>query len=217
MGMLTKNNVTLAMTVFGGDMFLFIWSCLASKVTNLENDVALLQEQNASLERKLNRIEQQQATLESKMSTKHTQAKGNEDKPKNIDERIMEAMSQAKRKEITVSKQRFVDEGINAVLGVRLLQHQHSQGFVDGIRIFSIKRDSLFWELGLRNGDVLIAVNGQPSSDVLNNLPSQNYDATLSRLVFILNPESYDTNEITILIERRNKHRLLVITLEQSE
>ncbi|MFZ5481032.1 MAG: type II secretion system protein GspC [Myxococcota bacterium] len=45
---------------------------------------------------------------------------------------------------------------------IRVVPHKDSSGNVDGYRLSAIRRGSLFDKLGIKNGDIVHAVNGQP-------------------------------------------------------
>jgi len=45
---------------------------------------------------------------------------------------------------------------------VRVAPHKGADGQIDGYRMSGIRRDSLFKALGIKNGDIVHAVNGQP-------------------------------------------------------
>ena len=48
---------------------------------------------------------------------------------------------------------------------VRFSAHKGSDGKTDGFRMSNIRRRSLFKKLGIKNGDIVHAVNGQPLVD----------------------------------------------------
>ena len=191
-------------------MLLLLLSCLASKVTKLENDVVLLQQQNAALEQKVLQLEHQHNQLQSALNAEREE----KSKDQRIDEYILEAIKQADREEIVVSKQRLIDEGAQSIMTARLVPHRHSQGFSDGFRVFSVKKTSFLRELGLRNRDIIIAINGQASINMLSNLKGLDYSAMASELLSLLNPDNPDAIELTLLLERRNRYRLLVLMFE---
>lgn len=45
---------------------------------------------------------------------------------------------------------------------VRVTPHKDSNGDIDGYRMTGIRRKSLFYKLGVKNGDIVHSVNGQP-------------------------------------------------------
>jgi general secretion pathway protein C len=45
---------------------------------------------------------------------------------------------------------------------LRVVPHKDSSGAVDGYRLSAIRRGSLFDKLGIKNGDIVHAVNGTP-------------------------------------------------------
>lgn len=70
---------------------------------------------------------------------------------------------------------------------VRVTPHKDSDGNIDGYRMTGIRRKSLFYKLGIKNGDIVHSVNGQPlnslsaAMDAYNSLGNSrdfNFDVT---------------------------------------
>jgi type II secretion system protein C len=70
---------------------------------------------------------------------------------------------------------------------VRVTPHKDQDGNIDGYRMTGIRRKSLFYKLGIKNGDIVHSVNGQPlnslsaAMDAYNSLGNSkdfNFDVT---------------------------------------
>ena len=70
---------------------------------------------------------------------------------------------------------------------VRVTPHKDANGDIDGYRMTGIRRKSLFYKLGVKNGDIVHSVNGQPLTSLsaamdaynsLGNSRSFNFDIT---------------------------------------
>lgn len=65
-----------------------------------------------------------------------------------------------------VVERRVVDEAMQNIDSlaskIRVVPHKGSDGEIDGYRLSAIRRGSLFDKLGIKNGDVVHAVNGMP-------------------------------------------------------
>ena len=71
---------------------------------------------------------------------------------------------------------------------VRVVPHKDSNGEIDGYRMSGIRRNSLFYQLGVKNGDIVHAVNGKPltstgsAMDAYNSLQSaKNFSFEITR------------------------------------
>lgn len=66
----------------------------------------------------------------------------------------------------TVVEQSVIDEAMNNLESlatqVRVVPHKGSDGAIDGYRLSAIRKGSLFEKLGIKNGDIVHGVNGQP-------------------------------------------------------
>ena len=70
---------------------------------------------------------------------------------------------------------------------VRVTPHKDQDGNIDGYRMTGIRRKSLFYKLGIKNGDIVHSVNGQAlnslsaAMDAYNSLGNSrdfNFDVT---------------------------------------
>ena len=50
---------------------------------------------------------------------------------------------------------------------MRLVPHMGSDGEIDGMKMFGIRRDSLPLQLGFRNGDTILTINDEPITSIL--------------------------------------------------
>ena len=94
-----------------------------------------------------------------------------------------EGVDQIGDNKFSVSKDVF-DKYINDLEGIsrmgRALLHRGPDGEFDGYRLSAIRRNTLADQLGIKNGDIIHAVNGQPlnSSTVRDDLPTIRYEPT---------------------------------------
>jgi general secretion pathway protein C len=70
---------------------------------------------------------------------------------------------------------------------VRVTPNKNESGEIDGYRMTGIRRNSLFYKLGIKNGDIVHSVNGQPLTSLsaamdaynsLGNSKNFNFDVT---------------------------------------
>ena len=57
---------------------------------------------------------------------------------------------------------------------VRVTPHKDSNGEIDGYRMTGIRRNSIFYKLGIKNGDVVHNVNGKPLTSMSNAMDAYN-------------------------------------------
>ena len=57
---------------------------------------------------------------------------------------------------------------------VRVTPHKDSNGEIDGYRMTGIRRNSVFYKLGIKNGDVVHTVNGKPLTSMSNAMDAYN-------------------------------------------
>ena len=57
---------------------------------------------------------------------------------------------------------------------VRVTPHKDSNGEIDGYRMTGIRRKSLFYKLGVKNGDIVHSVNGQPLTSLSSAMDAYN-------------------------------------------
>ncbi len=66
----------------------------------------------------------------------------------------------------TVVDQSVIDDAMNnfetLATQVRVVPHKGADGAIDGYRLSAIRKGSLFEKLGIKNGDIVHGVNGQP-------------------------------------------------------
>ena len=65
---------------------------------------------------------------------------------------------------------------------VRVSPHRGPDGQIDGYRMSGIRRDSLFQALGIKNGDIVHAVNGQPLTSMQSAMSA--YDSLQNERTF---------------------------------
>ena len=86
-----------------------------------------------------------------------------------------------------VSKDVF-DKYINDLEGIsrmgRALLHRGADGEFDGYRLSAIRRNTLADQLGIKNGDIIHAVNGQPLNSVQSAMNAYNTLRTDSSFCF---------------------------------
>jgi general secretion pathway protein C len=86
-----------------------------------------------------------------------------------------------------VSKDLF-DKNINDLEGIsrmgRALLHRGPDGEFDGYRLSAIRRDTLADQLGIKNGDIIHSVNGQPLNSVQSAMNAYNTMRTESSFCF---------------------------------
>ena len=69
----------------------------------------------------------------------------------------------------------------------------YKNGAAVGLRVFAIRPDSLFSKIGLRNGDVLLNINGKPLSDLTEAI----------KMFEVMKSE----NSFTVLLERNRESK----------
>jgi len=78
-----------------------------------------------------------------------------------------------------------------------------SRTSLDGYRLSGIRRNSILYRLGIKNGDIVMAVNGLPITSPQEALEIQDEVKTAA--------------EIAVLISRRNVPRLMVYTRNEAD
>jgi len=74
---------------------------------------------------------------------------------------------------------------------IRVVPHKDANGEVDGYRLSGIRRKSFFYQLGVKNGDIVHSVNGKPLTSASSGMDAYNSLA--------------DAKDFTFDITRRNK------------
>ena len=57
---------------------------------------------------------------------------------------------------------------------IRVVPHKDSNGEVDGYRLSGIRRRSFFYQLGVKNGDIVHSVNGKPLTSASAGMEAYN-------------------------------------------
>jgi type II secretory pathway component PulC len=96
-------------------------------------------------------------------------------------------VSQLSENKFVVSKDLF-DKNINDLEGIsrmgRALLHRGPDGEFDGYRLSAIRRNTLADQLGIKNGDIIHSVNGQPLNSVQAAMTAYNTMQTQSSFCF---------------------------------
>lgn len=103
---------------------------------------------------------------------------------------------------MSISETEFVVDRIeldNQLSNLSMLLQQaravpsYKNGAAVGLRVFAIRPDSLFSKIGLRNGDVLLNINGKPLSDLTEAI----------KMFEVMKSE----NSFTVLLERNRENK----------
>ncbi|HHO50979.1 MAG TPA: hypothetical protein ENK18_08930 [Deltaproteobacteria bacterium] len=98
-----------------------------------------------------------------------------------------EAVQETGDNKFAVSKELF-DKYINDLEGIsrmgRALLHRGPDGEFDGYRLSAIRRNTLADQLGIKNGDIIHSVNGQPLNSVQSAMGAYNTMKTESNFCF---------------------------------
>ena len=115
------------------------------------------------------------------------------------------AMVEAPVTKILISKVQIeqLDQLQDIYKVLRVIPNSSSDGSMDGYRLAGIPYDSITHQLGLRNGDILVAVNGQSVYLQSDSQVKQAWQA------------GKDSGTFTFLIERRNRYQILHYDLEK--
>ncbi|MFT4978891.1 MAG: type II secretion system protein C [Myxococcota bacterium] len=69
---------------------------------------------------------------------------------------------------------------------IRVVPHKDSNGEVDGYRLSGIRRKSFFYQLGVKNGDIVHSVNGKPLTSASSGMDAYNSLADAKDFTFEL-------------------------------
>jgi type II secretory pathway component PulC len=118
---------------------------------------------------------------------------------------ILEILETAPRQEMDVSREAVekLQDIEELTSTIRDVPHLNSQQLIDGYRLSGIRRSSIFDNLGIKNGDILTAVNGIP--------------LTSPAKIMEIYENVKGTTEVTALIQRRNAYLVIEYTLEQDD
>ncbi|MEC7987984.1 MAG: hypothetical protein VX278_22645 [Myxococcota bacterium] len=197
-------------------MLILLLSCMSAKVQRLEKNVQDLQQQNTQLEERVRELEKTTAEYESlmkllklgfdrviregKQGTEEAREQGKtflkpRSQPEEWPEKIADWSKNASRNQVEVSPE---DQALlrqtEYTKKIRMFQHQSPEGFVDGFRLSGIRRDSVFYRIQFKNGDIIMAYNGKP----LTNLPA------------LMNiTQTWNEKNHVFLVKRRNQFLVL--------
>ena len=200
-------------------MIFIIFACMSSKINKLEQDILEYQTQNSVLEARITKlesdieefgepIEQLKMILDANkylattVSPPHSVSITGQVDPKWADQ-VIAWSNNAPVSDITISKAQMDilsqdAESLSRML--RIVPHRSSEGYIDGYRLSGIRRASLPAQLGLKNGDILMAINGKmvyPMSESMNRY------------------QEIQDNSFTVLIKRRQEYIILSFSQEK--
>ena len=198
-------------------MLILLISCLSAKVTGIEQELRKLQQENTVLEAKVERLEKKVQEMEEPvqaMSTfmsiinkdlQKTEQDSSEETSKERALKIAERSDKARKEHLVVSQKLLLECDKETSKKIRPIRYFDANDVFEGYRVTAIRRSSRAYAMGLKNGDILIAINGQPSTEMLMELVLAE-PLTKKRLS--------NNQDLQILLKRRNADLLLTITLE---
>ena len=156
-------------------------------------------------QQRIDRINKRTAEIKKRRKAREGESKPSNRKkaPKNWPEQLVTFMKEASRIRIHISKeewQNLEEELPHAGSNLRITKHKSVEGFVDGYRVTGVRRQSVWFKLGFRNGDVVMAYNGLPLTEI-----------DKVRQIYLDNRHS---SEGLILIKRRGAFTVLEISFE---
>lgn len=190
-------------------MFVLFLSCMSSRIQRLEKQLWELKSHNDQLEQRVSELENsntEQHELLSSLSLlkKKIGSSGNTERPPkwqaNLDvwakesPRIVAAISQEDEALLRNKPQ-------EAIQSVRFIRHRHTEGFVDGHRIMSVRTGTVFHRLQFKSGDIILSYNGTPLIDTASLMNAfSNWNSETQHL---------------FLIRRRNEVMVLDVQMNQ--
>ena len=112
-------------------------------------------------------------------------------------------MKENLKQNFLISKAQFaqIEEAKDHSPMLRVIPSRSHEGFLVGYRVSGICRDSLPHQLGLKNGDLILAVNSKPCTSVSEMM--ERYE------------EIMGATEFSLLIRRRGNHQILKYSVEK--
>ena len=202
-------------------MLFFFLACMSPKINKMEQEILEIQAQNAILEARVSELEEDIQEMEepikqlesivgiisksgfsTRTSTSHSRASKGEVDPTLL-ENIKEGMKNAPVTPFTISKTQMemLKQTNELSKMLRIVPHRSSEGYIDGYRLSGIRRGSVPEQLGVKNGDILMAVNGKPMSSMSEAM--ERYQ------------ETQNASSFTFLIIRRGGYKILSYSLEE--
>jgi type II secretion system protein C len=134
-------------------------------ITKIEKDKVYFKRKNSD------QIEFIEISEESKKPKKNTKTKS---KSKNKDDNGIEKTGANQY----VVDQKVLDEILEnpekLYTQVRVTPHKDTNGDIDGYRMTGIRRNSVFYKLGVKNGDIVHSVNGKPLNSMSSAMDAYN-------------------------------------------
>ena len=166
-------------------MLLFFMACMSTKITKMEQEIEVLQAQNAALEKRVVELEGDVKELEPPVTqmqtflqllldaslfdpnffTKDYSSEKSAAPEKTLSQSEISALrKEAPIQRITLTKQQREMLGELEILSSfhRAVPHRTPEGTIGGMRLFGIPSGSLAYQLGLKNGDILVTMNDEP-------------------------------------------------------
>ena len=198
-------------------MYMLLIGCMSAKINKLEQDIAAVQMQNAALEAQVVQLEADVQKMEQSMeelqpvidmiehfgAPSPPSARKKKGLPPDWEKTNTENSKNAPTINLSITKEQIAlinqQNTENSLLRTTL--NRTEDGYVKGYRLTGIRRMSLPYELGFKNGDVLVAVNGKPI------YPKEE---ALKRY-----QEVEQASSFTLLLIRRNTYQKLQFSVQE--
>lgn len=164
---------------------IFFLACMSGRIEKLENNISDLQVKNQALEARVTQLEKELKEVEQSVAPVKTfsklfdaslrsseslsedtlQTQSSETESQRRSDKIISREKNASSKEILLSKelqQRTKSDLKSAILSLRLIPWNNADRLLEGYRVSGVRKVSLPYQLGIKNGDIVIAVNGKP-------------------------------------------------------
>ena len=197
-------------------MYMLLMGCMSAKINKLEQDIAAVQMQNAALEAQVVQLEADVQKMEQSMEqlqpvidmienfgVSSPPAQKKKGLPPDWEKTNTENSKNAPIINISLTKEQIalINQHNTENRLLRTTLNKTEDGYIKGYRLTGIRRMSLPDELGFKNGDILVAVNGKPIYPKEEAL--KRYE------------EVQQASSFTLLLIRRNKYQNLQFSVQE--